>query len=70
MQNCNSFIEQQLNELRVLLKESDKLVSNGKRLPNLRVKVSKSHGCSQYYYIDPETNKYRYIKFIGIWNFF
>ena len=62
MQNCNSFIEQQLNELRVLLKESDKLVSNGKRLPNLRVKVSKSHGCSQYYYIDPETNKYRYIK--------
>ena len=56
------YVEQQLKELRLLLKESDKRVAIGKRLPNIRVKVSKSNGCNQYYYINPDTKKLVYVK--------
>lgn len=62
LENYRELLEAQLNELNILLKKAEGRVLKDKKLPNMKVKVSKSNGCHQYHLVNPETNESSYVR--------
>lgn len=58
MENHHKLLEQELEELKLLQKESDKKLKKLKDIPKAKVYVSRSNGCSQYYINSGEGKKY------------
>ena len=61
MENYKKRLEEQLNQLNRLIKQSNKNISKYKDLGNGQIHISKCRGSSQYYYIDKELGIRKYM---------
>ncbi len=62
MENLNEKLKEQLQEIRQLLRRSNKSLVKFEDVPNGHINMSISNGSYQYYYVDPNSKTRKYMK--------
>ena len=61
LENYSEILKNQLTEIDKMLTLSNRNLSKLKSVPNRRIRVSRSNGCNQFYWVDKKTNKRIYV---------
>ncbi len=62
MENYKERLEKQLAEIDAMIERTDKDLAKFRNLPERRIEICRSNGCTQYYWVDRESKKRSYVK--------